>query len=97
MKIELVELTADAALHEGHGELVVITTTDQPLGPKDWEDVWTALEAAQRILLGDLCGTTDRSGATWGVGGTCKFDVDTEYEMDPDTTGYVQWWAFPKK
>lgn len=98
MKIEMVEFEADEAMHAQHTEIVVFTTTDTPLGPGAWPKVWEALDRDQRELLGDQCGTHSRSAlGTTTPGSACKFDVDSEHEMDPELRGYVQWWAFPKK
>lgn len=97
MKIEFVEYAADEAMHPQHEEIVVLVTTEAPMGPADWPEVWRAMAPAERSWIGQQCGTGERSGATSGTGASCKFDVDHEHEMDPETEGYVQWWAFPKK
>lgn len=88
MGYEVVHYEADQAMHR-HSEIGVRVTSDQPLGPHDWEGVFKTLTVADRVHLGECCRKKyGRASELW----PCMF-----WETPEPEEGFEQWWFFPLK
>lgn len=88
MKIELVEVDADAAIGQ-KSEYWLRVLSAHPLGPDDYKLGFQRFGEQEREELVD--------NIRWGLGYKFFVDLWAEDDEDREDHGFEQWWVFTKK